>query len=125
MAVEGVLLKKSDWLGRWDKRYFRMEVNRVVYYKEATDDVAKGEFILEATSGVEASDARPHAFKMVIGTKETTLCAPSAADQKKWIAAIRSIVQQMLAAESSDQVRAAKEKKRSDLRTKYGIAKKK
>ena len=124
MPVEGVLLKRSDWLGRWDKRYFRLEVNRLVYYKEATDDAAKGEFIIEPTSSIESVDMRPHAFKICVAGKDTLLAAPSADDATAWMQSIQGIISEMLSAESSDQVRAAKEKKRDNLRAKYGIKKK-
>merc|ERR1712032_872320 len=36
---ESIVYKKSKWAGRWDKRFFRLDANRLEYWE---GDVAKG-----------------------------------------------------------------------------------
>lgn len=93
--MEGELLKRSEWVKRWDTRYFVLSASdrKLYYYAKKGDVKAKGSFTLKATGSVDTDAIQPGAFVLVParGAKRVLLSAASVGARNKWLRAIQQV----------------------------------
>jgi hypothetical protein len=65
-TMEDYLMKKSDWLGKWNKRYCRVVDTSLVYFKDQMDKTPTGMIDL---NGATAKVSRKNNFTFSITTK--------------------------------------------------------
>jgi hypothetical protein len=99
--LEGMLKKRSDWLGRWDTRYFVLNPSELAlkYYAGATKDAknnsVKGRYYFDSGSTVEVDDdddsIEDFCFIFTsLGGKKVHLSAISKQDREKWMKKLKS-----------------------------------
>ena len=88
--LEGVMSKKSKWLGEWRERYFILKGPKMFFTKSASE-APHGIIDLVDCLGVEAAGGglSPLLLEMQMrGNERFVLRAPSTEHKKAWIAAI-------------------------------------
>ena len=91
--MEGHLQKRSEWVKRWDARYFVLSVSeRTLYYYAKKGAKVKGSYALAETGSVDTDATQPGAFALVParGAKRVLLAANSVEARNKWMRAIQS-----------------------------------
>ena len=135
--MEGILRKKSSWLGRMDSRYFKLggagaENNVLVYWERKGDMEAgkqpKGQFVVVPSSGLKLLDNPASSFALTVasqelgkgGFQELTLQAESDAERSQWMTCLNGLIGNVR--QSSKTV--ARKARRDELAAKYGLDKK-
>jgi hypothetical protein len=92
--MEGLLQKRSEWVKRWDARYFVLSASerKLYYFAKKGAAKAKGSFALAETGSVDTDATQPGAFALVParGAKRVLLAANSVEARNKWMRAIQS-----------------------------------
>mmetsp|Transcript_6944 Transcript_6944/g.13873 ORF Transcript_6944/g.13873 Transcript_6944/m.13873 type:complete len:408 (-) Transcript_6944:169-1392(-) len=107
-TFEGPLLKKSEWLKKWNSRYFRIRGRTLCYYDSQMSKVARGEIPLIGAQVASVSVPelnRKFTFQIRTAKNQDFLfCALSEEDRHNWISQIDTTIHTGPQAQASRQV---------------------
>jgi len=100
----GYLHKKGHLVKNWKTRWFRIDGDRMVYFKQSNEAWYRGEFELRNGTATEIpmTEGRAHCFKIHAYKgkekwqgKEFILAAPSEEERQLWVDAVRLVTSEL------------------------------